>query len=159
MNIELMAWTSLVAGLSTFIAVKALSWMPMSVRLMIWLLGVSLMGFAMVYMVSAYDPKMIRQATAVASWIMLVTRIAVPILAIYVILKWSNKSICAIVVASLFTSACGNQIEDNPKILSLTIGMLLFSTIWMLADTGIAIMGEHKDGDESKKDTVSTAAG
>lgn len=151
MSIEIMAWSSLIAGLATFAAVKALSWMPMSIRLMIWFLGTSLMGFAMIYLVACYDPKMTKQATTMAYWIMLVTRVAIQILAVYVVFKWGSKIIMATTVASLLASACGNHVDGNPRVAYLMMGMLIAIVTWILLESigSMAMMPRGEYGNAS----------
>lgn len=134
MNIEVMAWTSLIAGMSTFIAIKALCWLPLSVRLMIWLLGISLMGFAMIYLVSAYDPKMVQPAIVVAYWIMLVTRLGVPILAVWIVFKYGSITARVLTVSVLLTTACSTRV-DNPYGTVLTMGMLITLFLWIVMES------------------------
>ena len=90
MNIEVLAWLTFVAGLMVFGVVKALSWQPLSIRVLLWFLGASLMGLAMIYFVNVYDPKMTRQAADICILQMKITRFMVIVLSVYVICKWGG---------------------------------------------------------------------
>lgn len=156
MSVEVMAWSSFIAGLAAFATVKALSWMPMSIRLMTWLLGVSFMSFAMIYLVASYDPKMTQQATEMAYWIMLSIRVAVPILAVYVVFKWGSKPVMAATVTSLLASACGNHANGNQRIAYLMMGMLIaVVTLILLESIGsMSIMPTSEYGNASDNTPV-----
>lgn len=158
MNIEVMAWSSLISGLMTFGAVKALSWMPFSIRLLIWFLGVALMGLAMIYLVACYDPNMIKQASVVAYWIMLASRIAVPILAVYVIWKWGSQSVRVVTMASLMTSACGGK-DEHPTMSLLMMSGLLLASVWLIAEWVVMLIDKTRECRNEVKENSTTVHG
>ena len=113
MNIEVMAWASLIAGMATF-ATMTISWIPTAFRFLLWFCGLSFMGFAMIYMVSVYDPPMVKSTVEFAYWLMLISRVAVPLIAVYIYVKWGSSSLRLMAVVAFLTSACGNNTEIHP---------------------------------------------
>lgn len=88
---HLLCWVTLAASIFMIFAIAGpYSNRPLSERLLMWFLSISLMGIAMYWIVYTYDRKMIREAAAMAYYLMLASRVSIIATLCYVFYQWTE---------------------------------------------------------------------